>query len=147
MRAGNLDRLIEIQRRTTGLDLYGTSVETWNTFPTMRAQFLKNATDDREGERGHTTDAVLTFRMYYFASLSLNDRLLYEGQQLEITQINEIGRRVGMDLPVSGLGHDLERFHRPFHLPAQVRRRAQSLGHSQTVAEPNGRSLASARPG
>ncbi|RZN10287.1 hypothetical protein CWO91_13930 [Bradyrhizobium genosp. SA-3] len=104
MRAGNLDRIIEIQRRTTGLDLYGTVIETWTTFATMRAQLLKNATDDREGARGHTTDAVLTFRMYYFASLSLNDQLLYEGQQYEITGIAEIGRRVGMDVTCERVG-------------------------------------------
>lgn len=104
MRAGNLDRIIEIQRRTTGLDLYGTPVETWTTFATMRAQLLKNATDDREGARGHTTDAVLTFRMYYLAGLSLNDRLLYEGQQYEITGITEIGRRAGMDVTCQRVG-------------------------------------------
>lgn len=98
MRAGNLDRVIEIQRRGTGLDLYGTPLETWTTYATMRAQLLKNATDDREGERGHTTDATRTFRMHYFASLSLNDRLLYEGQQFEIIGITEIGRRVDLDL-------------------------------------------------
>lgn len=104
MRAGNLDRIIEIQRRTTGLDLYGTPVETWTTFATMRAQLLKNATDDREDARGHTTDAVLTFRMYYFASLSLNDRLLYEGRQFEVKQITEIGRRAGMDVNCERVG-------------------------------------------
>ena len=104
MRAGNLDRLIEIQRRTTGLDLYGAPVETWTTFATMRAQLLKNATDDRESARGHTTDAALTFRMYYFASLSLNDRLLYGGQQFEITGLTEVGRRVGMDVTCERVG-------------------------------------------
>lgn len=104
MRAGSLDRLIEIQRRTIGLDLYGTPVETWTRFATMRAQLIKNATDDREGARGHTTDAVLTFRMYYFASLSLNDRLLYDGHQYEVTGITEIGRRVGMDLTCQCVG-------------------------------------------
>ncbi|MGY4332785.1 head-tail adaptor [Bradyrhizobium sp. LB7.2] len=104
MRAGNLDRLIEIQRRTIGLDLYGTPIETWTTFATMRAQLLKNATDDREGERGHTSDVMLTFRMYYFASLSLNDRLLYQGQQYQITGITEIGRRLGMDLTCERVG-------------------------------------------
>lgn len=104
MRAGNLDRIIEIQRRTTGLDLYGTPVETWATFATMRAQLLKTAIDDQEGARGHTTDAVLTFRMYYFASLSLNDRLLYEGQQYDVKQITEIGRRVGMDVTCERVG-------------------------------------------
>lgn len=104
MRAGNLDRVVEIQRRTTGQDLYGTPVETWSTFATMRAQLLKNATDDREGARGHATDAMFTFRMYYVASLSLNDRLLYEGQQYEITGITEIGRRVGMDVTCERVG-------------------------------------------
>ncbi|WFU69441.1 head-tail adaptor protein [Bradyrhizobium sp. CB2312] len=104
MRAGNLDRIIEIQRRTTGLDLYGTVIDTWTTYATMRAQLLKNATDDREGERGHTTNVVLTFRMYYFASLSLNDRLLYEGHQYDVKQITEIGRRVGMDVACERVG-------------------------------------------
>ncbi|WP_256807150.1 phage head closure protein [Bradyrhizobium sp. Bra64] len=104
MRAGNLDRLIEIQRRTTGLDLYGTVTDTWTTYATMRAQLLKNATDDREGASGHTTDAVLTFRSYYFASLSLNDRLLYEGQPYEIKGITEIGRRVGIDVVCERIG-------------------------------------------
>ncbi|MDA9529252.1 phage head closure protein [Bradyrhizobium sp. CCBAU 25338] len=104
MRAGNLDRLIEIQRRSTSLKLNGTPVETWTTFTTMRAQLLKNATDDREDARGHTTDTALTFRMYYFASLSLNDRLLYEGQQYDVKQITEIGRRVGMDVTCERVG-------------------------------------------
>lgn len=104
MRAGSLDRLIEIQRRTTGLDLYGTPLETWSTYATLRAQLLKNATDDREGERGHTTDAVLTFRTYYFASLSLNDRLLYQGESYNVTGIIEIGRRVGMDVGCQRVG-------------------------------------------
>lgn len=104
MRAGNLDRVIEIQRRTTGLDLYGTPVETWTTYATVRAQLLKNATDDREGARGHTTDAVLTFRIYYLAGLCPNDQLLYKGQQYEITGIAEIGRRVGMDVNCQRVG-------------------------------------------
>lgn len=104
MRAGSLDRLIEIQRRTTTIGLGGTVGQAWTTFATMRAQLLKNATDDREGERGHTTDATRTFRMYYFASLSLNDRLLYEGQQYDVKQITEIGRRVGMDVTCERVG-------------------------------------------
>ncbi|GAB9248269.1 head-tail adaptor protein [Bradyrhizobium diazoefficiens] len=104
MRAGNLDRLIEIQRRSTTIGLGGTVGQTWATFATMRAQLLKSDIDDREGARGHATDAMLTFRMYYFASLSLNDRLLYEGQPFEITGITEIGRRVGMDVTCERVG-------------------------------------------
>jgi len=40
--------------------------------------------------------------MHYFATLSLNDRLLYEGQQYEITGIT--GRRVGMDVICEKVG-------------------------------------------
>ena len=104
MRAGSLDRIVEIQRRTTSIMLGGTVEQTWSTFATMRAQLLKNATDDREGERGHTTEATLTFRMYYVAIINLNDRLLYEGQQFEITGITEIGRRVGIDVNCQKVG-------------------------------------------
>ncbi|WP_409241748.1 head-tail adaptor protein [Bradyrhizobium sp. CB1015] len=46
----------------------------------------------------------MTFRTYYFATLSLNDRLLYEGHQYEITGITEVGRRVGMDLRCQRVG-------------------------------------------
>ena len=104
MRAGNLDRVITIQRRTTGIDLYGTPIETWTDYATIRGQLLKNATDDREGQRGHTTDILLNFRIRFVASLSLNDRLLYQGQQYQVTQISEIGRRVGMDLTCERVG-------------------------------------------
>src|SRR5689334_13005349 len=100
MRAGSLDRLIEIQRRTTGLDLYGTPIETWSTFATVRAQLLKNATDDRENARGHTTNAALTFRMRHLDGITLENRLTYEGQQFEIVGVSEIGRRAGLDIMV-----------------------------------------------
>jgi SPP1 family predicted phage head-tail adaptor len=98
MRAGTLDRIIEIQRRTTGLDLYGTPVETWTAFATMRAQLLKNATDDREGARGHTTDALFTFRTRYLGGVTLENRVAYQGQNFAIVGIEEIGRRVGLDI-------------------------------------------------
>ncbi|WP_234680797.1 phage head closure protein [Bradyrhizobium monzae] len=98
MRAGNLDRVIEIQRRTTGLDLYGTPVETWTLVATMRAQLLKNATDNQEGQRGETTNALLTFRTRFLDGVTLENRVTYQGQQFEIIGVSEIGRRVGLDL-------------------------------------------------
>jgi SPP1 family predicted phage head-tail adaptor len=98
MRAGNLDRIIELQRRTTGLDLYGTPVETWTTFATMRAQKLENATTDREGTRGNTTDTTISFRIRWLGNVTLENRVTYEGNQYTIGRIIEIGRRVGLDI-------------------------------------------------
>lgn len=104
MQAGKLDRVIEIQRPTTGLDLYGTPTETWATVATMRAQLLAFSTDDREGQRGSTTDTVITFRMRWLDGVTLENRVLYDGQAFKIVNKKELGRRVGLDLSCSRVG-------------------------------------------
>ncbi len=104
MRAGNLDRVIELQRRSTGLDLYGTPIDVWTTFATMRAQLLQNAVEDREDARGKTTDAALTFRTRWLEGVTLDNRVVYKGNGFTINQIKENGRRLGLDLICERLG-------------------------------------------
>jgi SPP1 family predicted phage head-tail adaptor len=104
MRAGNLDRVIGIERRTTGLNLYGTVIDTWVLVATMRAQKLENATDNHEGARGDTTDTVITFRLRWLDGVTLENRVTYEGQPFKITRIKEIGRRVGLDIQCERVG-------------------------------------------
>lgn len=104
MRAGNLDRVVQLQRPTTSLDLYGTPIETWTTFATMRSQLLQHATDDKEGQRGHTSDVVRAFRVRWIDGVSLENRISYDGQQYQITQIKELGRRRGLDLTCERVG-------------------------------------------
>lgn len=105
MRAGNLDRVIQILGRTMASpDLYGAVVPTWATVATLRAQLLQHATDDKEGQRGHTTDVVRTFRMRWLDGVSLENRVTYEGQQYQIVSIKELGRRRGLDLTVEKVG-------------------------------------------
>jgi SPP1 family predicted phage head-tail adaptor len=104
MQAGKLDRVIEIQRPTTMLDLYGTPSQGWTTFKRMRAQLLAFSTDNREGQRGNTTDTTITFRMRWLDGVTLENRVLYDGQAFKIIQIREIGRRVGLDLTCERVG-------------------------------------------
>lgn len=104
MRSGLLDRVIEIQRPTTTLDLYGTPTQSWAKVATMRAQLLAFSTDNREGQRGSTTDTTITFRMRWLNGVTLEDSVLYENQRFKIIQIKEIGRRVGLDLIVERVG-------------------------------------------
>lgn len=105
MRAGNLDRVIEIQRPTTGLDLYGTPVTNWTTFATMRAQKLENAITNHEGARGNTTNTTITFRMRWLGGVTLENRVAYEGCQYKIEQFKEIGRRAGLEILCERVGH------------------------------------------
>jgi SPP1 family predicted phage head-tail adaptor len=104
MRAGTLDRVIEIQSRSTGMDLYGTPIPVWTTFATMRAQKLENAINDREGARGDTTDNVITFRIRWIDGVTLENRVTYQDQQFKIMTIKEIGRLVGLDITCERLG-------------------------------------------
>jgi head-tail adaptor len=104
MRAGNLDRVIQIERRFSALDQYGTSIDVWISFATMRAQKLENAVSDREGARGDTTDNVITFRMRWIDGVSLEHRVTYQDQPFKIMTIKEIGRRVGLDITCERVG-------------------------------------------
>jgi SPP1 family predicted phage head-tail adaptor len=104
MRAGNLDRVIEIQRPTTGMDIYGTPIQTWTFVTRPRAQKLENSVSDREGARGDTTDNVITFRMRWLDGVTLDNRVSFEGQAFKITRLKEIGRRVGLDIVCERVG-------------------------------------------
>jgi SPP1 family predicted phage head-tail adaptor len=103
VRAGALDRVIEIQSRSTGLDLYGTPIDVWTTAATVRAQILQDDTTNREGARP-TTDATITFRIYWTDRISLESRVVYDDQVFKIQKIREIGRRAGLDLVVERVG-------------------------------------------
>lgn len=104
MRAGNLDRVIDLQRRNTGLDLYGTPMETWTTFANVRAQLLQNASDYREGARGTATHTVITFRTRWLDLVTLEDRVMYQGQHFDIRDLKEIGRRIALDITCERVG-------------------------------------------
>jgi head-tail adaptor len=104
MRAGSLDRVIQFQQRSTGLDYNGTPIDVWTAFATMRAQKLENATENRESDRGDTTDAIITFRMHWIDGITLNNRLSFEGQDFKITRLKEVGRRIGLDVVCERVG-------------------------------------------
>ncbi|WP_210253723.1 head-tail adaptor protein [Bradyrhizobium sp. S69] len=104
MRSGNLDRVIQIQRPTTALDMYGAPTTAWALVATMRAQKLENAITDREGQRGDTTDNVITFRMRWIDGVTLENRIAYKGQQFKIMAIKEVGRHVGLDITCERVG-------------------------------------------
>jgi hypothetical protein len=73
-------------------------------FATMRAQKLENATENRESDRGDTTDKIITFRMHWIDGLTPDNRLSFEGQDFKITRLKEIGHRIGLDVVCERVG-------------------------------------------
>jgi head-tail adaptor len=102
MRAGSLDRVIQFQQMTKGIDLYGAVIDVCTVFATMRAQKLENATGNRERDGGDTTDKIITFRMHWIDGLT--NRLSFEGQDFKITRLKEIGRRIGLEVVCERVG-------------------------------------------
>jgi SPP1 family predicted phage head-tail adaptor len=104
MRAGNLDRVILIERPTTGIDVYGTPIKTWAAVATVRAQLLQYDVDNRETARGDVTERTVTFRIRWLDGLTLDNRVSFEGAAFTIKKIKEIGRRVGLDVICERVG-------------------------------------------
>lgn len=112
MRAGRLDRLITIQRKTVTSTDSGDTVETWTTLIERRAAGYRPLKGEERfaGEQTVGTEQV-EFRIRYssnVADLSQRDRIVYPALADEspedepdnrniydILAVNEIGRREG----------------------------------------------------
>ncbi|WP_438274385.1 head-tail adaptor protein [Nitrobacter sp.] len=103
MRAGNLDRVIVIEAATVTYDEYRTPVASWAPVVSLRAQLIMRSLDDRQGQHA-VTDSTATFRAYFYPGITLEHRVVFEGQTFKITAIKEIGRRVGLDIMCERVG-------------------------------------------
>jgi SPP1 family predicted phage head-tail adaptor len=104
MRAGNLDRVIIIQRATTVISSTGVPVETWATLATLRAQLIETTTDEFVRAYGASTERLVMFRTLYIDGVTASDRISYETQAFTIKQIKEIGRRKALEFRAERIG-------------------------------------------
>jgi SPP1 family predicted phage head-tail adaptor len=93
MRAGQMDRVVTLQRVTDAATDSGAVAETWNNVVTLRAQLMVTSLDELQAAMGNSTNVNVTFRTRWFHDVRLSDRLVYQDQWFNITQIKEIGRR------------------------------------------------------
>lgn len=98
MRAGNLDRVITIERATETIDQNGTPQNAWALLATMRAERIESSTDEFIRGYGASPESVVIFRTRFLEGVTVADRVSYEGQALNIKQVKELGRRHGLEL-------------------------------------------------
>jgi len=98
MRAGQLDREITIQRVATTIDDAGTPVEAWAEVATLRAQQVSTSTAEYIRNYGASDDTVIVFRTWWIEGITNADRVVYAGQNFNIKETKEIGRRNGIEL-------------------------------------------------
>lgn len=98
MRAGSLDRTINVQAFSNTVDAYGTPVEAWTDFATLRAQIVQASTDEFLAGYGESDSLVVIFRTRWHSGVTPDHRVQYEGKNLNIREIKEIGRHRGLEL-------------------------------------------------
>lgn len=98
MRAGKLDKTITLQSFSSTVDQYGTPVEAWTNFATVRAQLIEGATDEFLAGYGETEAVTAVFRIRWLDGVTTDHRVQYAGRNLNVRQITEVGRRRGLEL-------------------------------------------------
>lgn len=99
MRAGELNRLIDIDQATDVRDAAGGVTQTWTIFAAdVSAKVMpKRGREHVSGDRINVEfDTV--FRIRYLPGVVAKMRLRYEGVTYDIQFVAELGRREGLDL-------------------------------------------------
>lgn len=99
MRAGDLDRSIDIQASTAVQNTVGEPILTWsNVAASVPARVMPTRGGERFTAQQVVGDAVVTFRIRYRTGLTVRNRLVYNGKNWDIRDIREIGRREGLEI-------------------------------------------------
>lgn len=98
MRAGKLDRSITLQAFSSTVDPDGTPIEAWVDFATVRAQIVQASTDEFLAGYGETDKTAIIFRVRWLDGVTTDHRVAYDGKNLNIRELKEIGRRKGLEL-------------------------------------------------
>ncbi|TIL46126.1 phage head closure protein [Mesorhizobium sp.] len=99
MRAGKLDRSIDIQRNVETKSSTGSVTSAWTNLATgLRAEKVDATADEQHRTFGEAERITMTFRIRYVGNITTADRVIYEGVQFDLVGITEIGRRRGLEL-------------------------------------------------
>jgi SPP1 family predicted phage head-tail adaptor len=98
MRSGKLDRTIIIQTAAAAVDEYGTPTVTWTDLATARAQLIQASTEEFLRGYGEIDALAVIFRTRWLDGVTAAHRVVYEGRNLNIREVKEIGRRRGLEL-------------------------------------------------
>ncbi len=98
LRAGDLDRRIDLRKQLAGADEHGQPNGQWMTMATVWASF-KPATG-REFVASRAAQAIVdgTFRIRWRDDVKATWRIVFDGRDYDIQSLVEIGRREGLEI-------------------------------------------------
>lgn len=100
MRAGKLDRQINIERLTETITPSGGSIKAWQVIATVRSELVQQSATEFLTGFGEAESGTAIFKMRYLPDITTADRVVYGSAVYDLKEIKEIGRRRGMELRV-----------------------------------------------
>ncbi len=98
MKAGDLDRHIDLLKRRLVENATGEQEEVFEEGLTAWAQVISNKGRDYFAAAQVHNEETLLFRIRYRTDIDSKDRVGYQGKQYNIANIAEIGRREGIEI-------------------------------------------------
>jgi SPP1 family predicted phage head-tail adaptor len=98
LHARQLDRTVTIERLSRTVDDYGAEAEAWAPVATLRAQRVENGSREFVRAYGQAEEGTAVFRTRFASGITTADRLVFEGDALELVEVREIGRRASLEL-------------------------------------------------
>lgn len=96
--ARKLDRSITVERRTSTLNADREEVTAWSPVAALAAQRLENGSREFVRAYGEAEEGSAVFRIRFTPGITVADRIVFDGEALELVEVVELGRRSGMDL-------------------------------------------------
>lgn len=95
MRAGQLDRVVTIRRKTISRDGFNSSVAAWADLVTIRASRpdVSDAERQRAAQVGATITSRFQVRRAEVPDLTAQDQLVCDGRTFAIVGVKEVGGR------------------------------------------------------
>lgn len=93
-----LDRRISIERETKTVDDYGRETSAWTIVASRRAELVTASLDELLKPFGEEETRAIVFRLRFVADVTTADRITYAGRAYNIRDVQEIGRRRGLEI-------------------------------------------------
>ena len=105
MRAGRLDKRIDMDSRVEDTDAAGDPVVSWLAFArNLPAEVIQASGRERLKAEGETALADAVFRIRWLAGVETSMRIIYNGAEYDIVPpVKELGRRAGLEITATAV--------------------------------------------
>ena len=88
MQAGRLRHVVTLQQKSVTHDEFGAEIETWSTVATLYAELDPYSLRERLTMRRQAGESVIGFRIRSSLSVSVGKRLVFDGENYDIVDID-----------------------------------------------------------